>query len=107
MVVGPRGHGLLRQLGVGTTVDWLLERPDPPVAVIRSPRPTRRALVYADGTPGARRALTCLAGLPWSAASDVEVLAMRGSGRYADPAEEAVDVLRGVGGPAGDRRRRP
>lgn len=97
MAVGPRGRGLLKQLGVGSTADWLLERPDPPVAVIRSPRPTRRVLVYADGTPDARRALDCLAGLPWIATCDVEVLAARGTGRFVDSSEEAVDVLRRVG----------
>lgn len=97
MAVGLKRGGLLRHVGVGSTADWLLERPDPPVAVIRSPRPTRRALVYADGTPHARRALTCLAGLPWISTCDVVVLAMRGSGRFVDPAEEAVAVLSGVG----------
>lgn len=97
MVVGPRGQGLLRQVGVGSTADWLLEHPDPPVAIIRSSRPTQRALVYADGTPHARRALDCLVTLPWIATCEVVVLALRGSGRYVDPVADAVDVLEGVG----------
>lgn len=97
MVVGPRGQGLLRQVGVGSTADWLLEHPDPPVAIIRSSRPTHRVLVFADGTPHARRASACLAGLPWISACEVVVLAMRGSGRYIDPVADAVDALEGVG----------
>lgn len=97
MVVGPRGKGLLKQVGVGSTANWLLEHPDPPVAVIRSSGPTRRVLAFADGTPHARRALECLAGLPWIATCEVVVLGLRGSDRHADPVVEAVHVLEGAG----------
>jgi hypothetical protein len=75
MVVGPRRRGLIHQLGVGSTVDWLLERPDPPVAVIRSSRPTRRVVLHADGTADARRAAVCLASLPWLDSCQVTVVA--------------------------------
>lgn len=75
MVVGPRGRGLMKQLGVGSTADWLLQRPDPPVAVIRSSATTRQVVAYADGRPDGERAIAALASLPWIASCEVVVLA--------------------------------
>lgn len=97
VVVGPRRQGLLDRLGVGSTVEWLLGSPDPPVAVIRQGKRTRRVLVYADGTPDARRAVACVAEFPWLSTCEVAVVALRGKERYGKGGEEAVAALREVG----------
>ncbi|MGB7981101.1 MAG: universal stress protein [Candidatus Nanopelagicales bacterium] len=78
--------------------EWLLEHPDPPVAVIRRSDPTRRVLVYVDGTSDATRAVSCAAELPWLATCEVRVVALRGQGRYGGEAvQDAVARLQGAG----------
>lgn len=76
MVVGPRGHGALKQLHIGSTTEWLLVRPSPPLAIIRSGRPTRRVAVCVDGSLHARLAATTVARLPWVSQCDVVLLAV-------------------------------
>jgi nucleotide-binding universal stress UspA family protein len=76
MVVGPRGRGGLKHLHIGSTTEWLLARPVPPLAIVRSGRPTKRVLLCADGSRHARRAAATLAVLPWISACEVSVLAI-------------------------------
>lgn len=97
VVVGPRRQGLLDRLGVGSTVEWLLGSPHPPVAVIRHGNRTRRLLTVVDGTPDALRAVACLSAFPWLSTCEVRVLAPRGEGRFGAGVEEAVSLLRGTG----------
>jgi hypothetical protein len=48
LAIGPRGAGLLKQLGLGSTAEWLISahRPLAPLAIIRSARPTRAVLLW-------------------------------------------------------------
>ena len=90
LAIGPRGAGLLKQLGLGSTAEWLISahRPLAPLAVIRSARPTRTVLLCVDGSPHARRATQTLTRMPWIADTRVTVLGVAD----ADPAiERAVD----------------
>lgn len=76
LAIGPRGAGLLKQLGLGSTAEWLISahRPLAPLAVIRSARPTRTVLLCVDGSLHARRATKILARMPWIAGTAVTVL---------------------------------
>ena len=98
LVVGPRGRGALKQLHIGSTTEWLLARPNPPVAIIRTGRPTRHVVMCADGSRHARLAATTLANLPWIGGCQVTVLAVDDGKSDAEGAlEDAAAVLRGAG----------
>lgn len=64
-VIGPRGGGFLKSVGIGSTADWLLSRPPTPLVIARHGRTTQTAVVCADGSPHAERAVEALAKLPW------------------------------------------
>jgi nucleotide-binding universal stress UspA family protein len=98
MVVGPRGRGALKQLHIGSTTEWLLVRPNPPLMIVRTGRPTRRVIVCVDGSQHARLATSTLAGLPWIGTCTVTVLAVEdGITETAAAIEEAVATLRAAG----------
>lgn len=98
MVVGPRGRGALKQLHIGSTTEWLISRPSPPVCVVRTGRVTRRVLLCVDGSPHALLATRTLARLPWISSCTVVVLAVDDGRTDADAAiDEASAVLRDAG----------
>lgn len=97
MAIGPRGTGLVPQR-FGSTAEWLLERPDPPLVVVRTSRPTRSIVLDDDGSPHALRAARCLAELPWIAGCDVTLVTVQGHGARPDEAgEQTAAVLRAAG----------
>ena len=77
VVVGPRGHGAVGALLLGSTSAWLLRHPPGPVAIVRGADPVRRVLVGTDGSRAAARALDAYLALPWS--GDVGVVVVVGS----------------------------
>ncbi len=98
MVIGHRGHGLLKAVSLGSTADWLLKGPPAPLIVIRSARPTRRVLLYVDGSVDALDAARVLAALPWIAGVEVVVLSVDdGSTRLLAAIEAAQALLRAAG----------
>jgi nucleotide-binding universal stress UspA family protein len=74
MVLGPHGHAIPVLPHLGSTTEWLLLSPPAPLAVIRSGRPTRRALVCVDGSAGAEAASRAFAALPWIGQVEVTLL---------------------------------
>ncbi|MCU0301158.1 MAG: universal stress protein [Candidatus Nanopelagicales bacterium] len=64
LVVGPRGHGLKKDLGLGSTSDALLRDPPIPVVIARRGVTAARVLVCADGSPPCLAAVDTLASLP-------------------------------------------
>ncbi len=98
MVVGPRGRGALKQLHIGSTTEWLLVRPNPPLTIVRSGRPTRQVLVCVDGSDHARLATSTVAALPWIDGCTVTVLAVEDGVTDCEAAlAEAVSTLREAG----------
>lgn len=97
VAVGPRGHGLLKHLHLGSTTEWLIgaRRPLAPVVVVRSARATRDVLYCTDGSAHARSALDTLLVLPWFRSCRVAVLGVN-DGRNATQGAvaEAVATLR-------------
>jgi nucleotide-binding universal stress UspA family protein len=88
LVVGPRGHGLLKRLHLGSTAEYLLHHPPAPLVVTRRADPVRRVLIAVDGSAHARRAVQAFTSLPWAAACEsVTILGVR---------EDGVPVERGV-----------
>lgn len=98
VLIGPRGRGALKQLHIGSTAQWLLNRPSVPVAIIRSGHPTERVLLCTDGSIHARRAALALAELPWISEAAVTVLCVA-DGRIdaARAVADAADILRAAG----------
>lgn len=97
MVVGPRGHGALKQLHIGSTTEWLLARPSPPLAIIRAGRPTQRVAVCVDGSRHASLAATTVANLPWIGGCEVTLIAVDdGSGDPDAALQQATDTFRSV-----------
>lgn len=96
VAVGPRGHGLLKQLHIGSTTEWLLGagRPLAPVVVVRSGRVTREILLCTDGSAHAGAALEALVALPWLSTCRVSVLGVDdGRNKTSDAVAEAVARL--------------
>ncbi len=76
VAIGSRGSGVLKALHLGSTADWLLRQPTSPLLIAHRGEPVRRALVCADGSDHARRAIETLASLPLVAGLSVTVLAV-------------------------------
>jgi nucleotide-binding universal stress UspA family protein len=74
VVIGPRGNGLLKGLHIGSTADWLLRCPGPPLVIARDDNPVQRVLACVDGSGLADAAVAALARLPWVDDLDVEVV---------------------------------
>jgi nucleotide-binding universal stress UspA family protein len=97
VAVGPRGHGLLKHLHIGSTTEWLIgaHRPLAPVVVVRSARATKDILFCTDGSAHAWSALEALLALPWLTTCRVSVLGVNdGRNKTEDAVEQAVAVLR-------------
>jgi nucleotide-binding universal stress UspA family protein len=100
LAIGPRGAGLLKQLGLGSTAEWLISarRPLAPLTVIRSARPTRSVLLCVDGSLHARRATRAMARLPWIAGTHVTVLGVAdGSPGIERGVDDAARLLKARG----------
>jgi nucleotide-binding universal stress UspA family protein len=98
MAIGPRGAGLLKQLHLGSTAEWLLQSPSPPIVVVRTPGPTRNVLLCTDGADDARDATALLADLPWIGGCRVVVLAVDdGRTDVGRATRDAAATLRAVG----------
>jgi nucleotide-binding universal stress UspA family protein len=100
LAIGPRGAGLLKQLGLGSTAEWLISahRPLAPLAIIRSARPTRSVLLCVDGSLHARRATKTLARMPWITDTQVTVLGVvDGSPGVERGVDDAVRLLESCG----------
>jgi nucleotide-binding universal stress UspA family protein len=74
LVIGPRGRGLRKALGLGSVSESLLHDPPMPLLIARRGFRTRRVQVCADGSPGCRAAVTALLAMPWIGQADVSVL---------------------------------
>jgi len=100
VVVGPRGRGLLKRLGLGSTAEWLVSshRPLTPVLVARGTEPVQHVLVCADGSPDANDAIGTLARLPLLEGARVTVLGVDTlERREGDAVSEAAHLLRDAG----------
>jgi nucleotide-binding universal stress UspA family protein len=81
LAVGPRGHGRLRALTLGSTTEHLLHTMPRPLFVIRHPRPIKRVVACADGSESATAAIELLASMPWLATCEVTVVTVVGPDR--------------------------
>ena len=76
LVIGPRGHGFLKALHVGSTADWLLLHPPAPLLIARHGQTVRSVVVCVDGSPDADRVTRVLAELPWADQLAITILAV-------------------------------
>ncbi len=98
VVVGPRGHGLLKALHLGSTAEWLLQCPSSPVLIARRATPTRSILLCVDGSHHAGAAVDFLASMPWLPGVSITALGVvEGHDDLAASVAEAVDVLAAAG----------
>jgi nucleotide-binding universal stress UspA family protein len=99
VVIGSRGHGLVKALHLGSTAEYLLHGPVAPLVVVRHAAAVRRVLVATDGSRHARRAMETLAALPWRAGLEAVIAVSVEDGRTDTAAalSEAAAVLGGAG----------
>lgn len=76
LVIGPRGPGLFKGLGFGSTADWFLNRPPAPLLIARHGHDVRNVVLCTDGSPHAEAVTTVLAGLPFVAQLQVTIVAV-------------------------------
>lgn len=77
VVIGARGRGLLKKLHLGSTAEYLMQRPTAPLAIVREGHPVRSIVLCADGSPHAEFVTATLAGFPWISGVEVSVLAVQ------------------------------
>lgn len=74
LVIGRRGPGVLKALG--STSEWLLHRPTPPLLIARHGHAVHQVTLCVDGSPHAQRATDVVAGLPWARQLNVAIVAV-------------------------------
>jgi nucleotide-binding universal stress UspA family protein len=94
LVVGPKGRGFRKALGLGSTTDALLNDPPMPLLIARRGVTTTRALVCVDGSADCRAAVEALQAMPWIAQVRVLVVSVPQPGLDAPKAaQRAAEVL--------------
>ncbi len=77
VVIGPRGRGLMKKLHLGSTAEYLMQRPAAPLAIVRKGHAVRSIVLCADGSPHAELVTATLAGFPWISGVEISVLAVQ------------------------------
>jgi nucleotide-binding universal stress UspA family protein len=99
VVIGCKGKGFMKSLGIGSTAEWLMHAPAAPTVIVRGGHRTSRVLLAHDGSPHAIAAEQAIAAMPWAA--DVHVLLVsvsEGVSNASDVTEAATKRLEGVVG---------
>lgn len=90
MVIGPRGAGLGKQLGIGSVSAALLRNPPVPLVVVRHADPARRVVVCTDGSGHSLAAVDALLHMPWLGSAHVLVVSVPDPDHEAAATAEAV-----------------
>jgi nucleotide-binding universal stress UspA family protein len=94
LVVGHKGHGLLKALHLGSVAESLVHAAPAPLVIVRKGVDTRRVLLAHDGSVHSRAAERAVAALPWADHLSVLMLTVAQSGQQgADILAAAVDRL--------------
>lgn len=98
IVVGPRGAGAMKALGIGSTAEYLLAGAPAPLLISRGESPVERTLVCADGSEFSIHAAEAAAGLPWISGSEVTVMTVNPNlGHDPEGVDRAVGALEAAG----------
>lgn len=98
IVVGVRGDGILKALGLGSAAEWLIRRSLTPVVIASQARPVHSVLLCVDERGGANAAAEVLSQMPWIHKAAVTVLAVRDErGMDLPEVTHATQVLKAVG----------
>jgi nucleotide-binding universal stress UspA family protein len=98
IVVGPRGHGMLKSLHLGSVSEWLLTNPPTPTVIARTATRVATVLVAHDGSHSADIAVQRFAALPWAASTSCTVVVAEDGRVHADTATTAArDALATAG----------
>lgn len=93
VVVGARGQGFFKRMGLGSTAEWLMHGPSAPLVIARTGRRTRRILLADDGSTDAKAVQEALCAMPWIKDVTVRVLTVAESLDSDDIAEQAAQRL--------------
>jgi nucleotide-binding universal stress UspA family protein len=96
VVIGTRGHGLLKAMHLGSTAEWLMHAPPSPLVLVKSGHRTQKILLAHDGSPHAQAVEEAIISLPWAHETAVMVVSVEDHGT--DPQSTltaAVDRLSG------------
>lgn len=96
LVIGARGHGLLKAMHIGSTADWLLQAPPAPTVVVRGGHRVSRVLLAVDGSPGSLAAERALLGMPWIGQTSVTAVTVAETGTDMGVAEQAAARFTGA-----------
>lgn len=98
IVVGPRGAGAMKALGIGSTAEYLLAGAPAPLLISRGETQVDRTLVCADGSEFSVHAAQAAAGLPWISGSEVTVMTVNPNlGHDPEGVDRAAGALEGAG----------
>lgn len=98
IVVGPRGAGAMKALGIGSTTEYLLAGAPAPLLISRGESPVKRVLVCADGSDFSIHAADAVAGLPWISETEVTLITVNPSlGHDPDGVDRAAGALESAG----------
>lgn len=95
LVIGARGRGILKDLHLGSTAEWLIHGSPTPMVVVRGGHRTRRVLVAHDDSTSSRAAVEAFLSCPWAATTEVRVLSVAELGGDLTLAAAAADRIRG------------
>lgn len=94
IVVGGRGEGALKALGLGSTADYLITRAPAPLVIASDDRAVARVLFCADGSPDSMVAAEALSAMPWLSGVIVTALTVNPElGHDLEAVERAVEML--------------
>lgn len=98
IVVGARGHGLLKSMRIGSTAEWLMRCPGTPLVIARNAQAMRRVVACVDGSGHARAAVDVLASMPWIDGCEVEIVSViEGEDVAGVDAHDAAAILKSAG----------
>lgn len=95
LVVGIRERSGVASRLVGSTAEWLLHHPPSPLAIVRRTERVTSALVCADGSLHAARAVQAFVGLPLASGCAVTVLTVDDDRTTPDVAETVANDIVG------------
>lgn len=98
IVVGPRGAGAMKALGIGSTTEYLLAGAPAPLLISRGESRVGQVLVCADGSEFSIHAAEAAACLPWISETNVSVMTVNPTlGHDPEGVDRAASALESAG----------
>lgn len=94
IVVGPRGTGAMKALGIGSTTEYLLSGAPAPLLIARGEKTVKSVLVCADGSSYSIQAAKSAAMLPWISSTEATLITVNPKlGHNPEGIERAASII--------------